>query len=510
MEEIAPYIYNLGLLFYSVSEKYPDKVAILDENGRAISFRQLNEKSNRIARFLARKNVCKGNVVCIFNNKSFDGFALMLACIKSGIIYVNLDHTSPEERLRKIIAACRPALIFDFFGNAAVDGTEIINSSKGFENYFSGESAENMDVRNIPGSCPAYIMFTSGSTGFPKGATMTHANVLNFISWGRTEYEIRPDDRMTNVNPIYFDNSVFDFYVSVFNGASLLPLTAETVKDPRMLVSKINEHKPTVWFSVPSMLIFLLTTKSLTPNDFRSLRVITFGGEGFPKAKLKQLFDLYKSHVRFVNVYGPTECTCICSAYDITEKDFDDMVGIPPLGSLSPNFDYVIVDEDNRRTNSGELCLIGPQVGLGYYNDHDRTSKSFVQNPLNSYSHEIMYRTGDIVSLKDDGKLYFVARKDNQIKHMGYRIELEEIESAINTISNVRETCVVYKKEPSGIGQILAYVVSDKEEGEILKYLRKLLPSYMIPRQVIRMDVLPKNKNGKIDRAGLSARQLSQ
>ena len=514
MEKNNPYIHNLGSLFYSVCSRSKDRAAIVSEDGKEISFAELNSLSNRIANHLLAKGLNKSDVVCFFNDKSFHAFASMLACIKCGIIYVNLDHTSPAERIKKIVSTCNPQLILNFFGDKVFSDFNLINSvnvsGNNLEKMVSAQSSHNIDVSQITGSSPAYIMFTSGSTGFPKGATMTHANVLNFISWGRTEYKITSDDKLTNVNPVYFDNSVFDFYVSLFNGASLLPFLPDTVKDPKLLVSKINERKPTIWFSVPSMLIFLLTTKVISDNDFISLRVITFGGEGFPKTKLKQLFDLYKSHARFVNVYGPTECTCICSAHDITENDFIDMTGIPTLGNLTRDFSHLILnDENNQPALTGELCLLGSQVGLGYYNDPERTSKSFVQNPMNSSSAEMMYKTGDLVSLKDDGKLYFVGRKDNQIKHMGYRIELEEIEAVINTLPGTRETCVVYKKETNGLGQIIAYVVSNDKGSDILGATRNLLPSYMIPRQVIVLDSLPKNKNGKIDRVELTAKALS-
>lgn len=512
MAKEQTYLYNLGLQFGEVSRTHANKEAIVSESGKSISFDALNKLSNQIARLLLKQGVKTGDVICLFNSKSVNGFASMLACLKTGAAYVNLDHTSPFERLKKIIDRCAPKLILNDFGTQvdtkAYNIPVIVINGDEFSNSVLKEENTALEItQHIVGTTPAYIMFTSGSTGFPKGAVMTHANILNFISWGKQQYEVTPADRFTNVNPVYFDNSVFDFYVSLFNGASLLPLTPETVKEPRLLVAKINELKPSVWFSVPSMLVFLLTTRALTKIDFKSLRVITFGGEGFPKAKLKLLYDLYNDHVRFVNVYGPTECTCICSAYDISEKDFSDMTGIPPLGNLIANFSHIIWNEDTNATDTfGELCLIGPQVGLGYYNDPDRTANAFIQNPVNKLYKEFMYKTGDLVKRGEDGYLYFSGRKDNQIKHMGYRVELEEIEAAFNSLPHVKESCVVYTKNASGLGQIIAYLASTAEVLQIQNEIKQLVPSYMLPRQIHVMDVLPKNKNGKIDRQELMHR----
>ena len=514
MKQKNPHEFNLGLLFYDIARKYPKKEAIVSENNDRISFKNLNSLSNQIAHYLLKKGLKVGDIVCLFNDKSFYGFASMIACLKIGVIYVNLDHESPTERLQKIIGRCTPRYILNCF-NQQVE-TSVYNSpaidilSDDFINEVSKENTHNLEItKSVAGNTPAYIMFTSGSTGFPKGATISHANLLNFIVWGKEQYNLMPDDRLTNINPIYFDNSVFDFYVSLFNGASLLPFASETVREPKMLVDKINQLKPTIWFSVPSMLIFLLTTKALQKKDFQSLRIITFGGEGFPKVKLKQLYDLYSNHIRFVNVYGPTECTCICSAYDINLHDFEDMAGIPTLGRLIPTFKYIILNNETyTKDNVGELCLMGPQVGLGYYNDLEHTAKSFVQNPLNTRYSEIMYKTGDIVELGEDDNLYFLGRKDSQIKHMGYRIELEEIEAAINSLLYVKESCVVYQKDSTGIGQIVAFVASSANDKQIIQETKKKLPLYMVPRQVVVVDALPKNRSGKIDRFELASKLI--
>lgn len=496
--------FNLGSLFEEVVYTYRLKPAMIDENGAVLSFNELNLKSNQFVVELKKNNIKKGDVVAIFNDKSFEAFALMIACIKIGSIYVNLDISNPQDRLNKIIARCNPKILFNFFNiDKVFDKIKTVFAKDIVLPIIENENSSYCDL-SVNSNDPVYIMFTSGSTGFPKGATMSHANVLNFIEWGKKEYQVNENDVFTNVNPIYFDNSVFDFFVSVFNGASLLIIKPDATKAPRKLVSIIENQKPSIWFSVPSMLIYLITTKSINENSFASLRVITFGGEGFPKSKLKIMFDWFKNRIRFVNVYGPTECTCICSAYDINESDFKDLDGFPPIGKLASNFRYLLMDDNLQESKKGELLLMGAQVGLGYFNDVDRTNDQFIQNPINKFFKDISYRTGDLMELKADGKLYFIGRKDNQIKHLGYRIELEEIESALNSIIEVKESCVVYKKESNGMGQIIAYVSSTETAGDILKELKVRLPEYMIPRKVEILPELPKNKNGKIDRSFLN------
>lgn len=505
------YNYNLGLQFYSITAEAPDDSAILFRENEHVTFNELNSMSNKVARYLLDLNVRKNDVIGIFNNKTRESYALMLACLKIGAIYVNLDNTSPFERLKKIIDRCNPVLLsndqlslMDFITSFEIPVLDIVSDE--FNRRLDSYSVMNLDITSLVCSDnPAYIMFTSGSTGFPKGAVMTHQNLINFISWAKQTYQITKGDILTNVNPMYFDNSVFDFYASLFNCASMAPVDAETVKQPAKLVSYIDKIKATIWFSVPSLLVFLITMKALTKSVFKNIRVIIFGGEGFPKPKLKFLFDLYADHIRIVNVYGPTECTCICSAYDVNAEDFIDMTNLAPLGNLAPNFDYLILDDNNNKVKSGELALAGPQVGLGYYNDPERTEKSFVQHPFVKNYLKIIYKTGDIVREDNNGIIRIIGRADNQIKHMGYRIELEEIEAGFNTLEYVNQAGVVYEKFEDGLGQIKAFVTIKKNVSidSIKKDIKKILPPYMLPRIIVILDKLPRNQNGKIDRVTL-------
>jgi D-alanine--poly(phosphoribitol) ligase subunit 1 len=511
------YQYNLGIQFYEIAKEHGNKTALKYPGGLCVDYSSLNELSNQIGAFLTLNGIQRGDVVAIFNEKSIRAYSLMLGCLKRGIIYTNLDVSSPWPRLEKIIKACQPkAVFFDRQEKAVFEEFQ-----KSFRHVLLFNLSDStlheklslIDKNNLTesfevhGGEAAYIMFTSGSTGFPKGAVMSHNNVLNFIQWGKQTFSITSNDIFTNANPIYFDNSVFDFYTSLYNGATLVPLSHELVKNANQLVKAINDSQCTIWFSVPSLLVYLLTTKALSKNDFQHIKRISFGGEGFPKNKLKQLYDLFNDRITLFNVYGPTECTCICSSYAITASDFENMNELAPLGNIAPNFGYEILPFENTNNNFGELALTGPCVGLGYFNDMERTTQSFVQNPNRRFN-QIMYKTGDVVEKTKNGHLYFKGRIDNQIKHMGYRIELEEVEAAFSTLDYIDEVGVIYEKINAELGQIKAFVsVSEKGtvKSRILIDIKKLLPPYMIPRIINILDELPKNANGKIDRKQLAA-----
>ena len=517
------YAYNLGIRFQHIVEERSLNAALWFNESLSLTYLGLNQRANRIARLLRNHNITKGDVVCISGTKSIDTFACVIACLKIGAIYCVLDPATPVVRLGKIFTTCRPKLVFaerGFIDRVAdpisTMGIETLNSDAAFIDDSVSES-DDSDLeltRSITGSDGAYIMFTSGSTGIPKGALMTHANVLNLIDWSRQTFNIKPGDILTNVNPLYFDNSVFDVYASLFNGSKLVPFTKEEVSDPKLLVEKIDAAKCTLWFSVPSLLIFLQTMKAADGSRMKSIKRFVFGGEGYPKAKLKALYDSYSPSSELFNVYGPTECTCICSSYKLSADDFHNLQGLPPLGHIAENFSFLIIDDKGvvlPEAETGELCLLGPNVGKGYYNDPERTKSSFVQSPLHSAYPDLMYKTGDLARVDPtDGKLYIRGRRDNQIKHMGYRIELEEIEAALNCLNYISEAAVLHSQNGQ-LSRIVA-VVSTKEDRDDLQIkhdLRSIIPDYMIPGIYYREEILPKNTNGKVDRRHLAQKYLS-
>lgn len=509
------FVSNLGVAFDDVVRRHSDRTALLyPATGDTISYRQLAALAESMAGQLLAHGLRQGDVVAMFHDKSPPAYAAMLACLRLGITTTNLDPDSPWARLEKILQTCQPRLILNSFSTLphhdalAHSGNLPVADLQAWSRAPLIDAGELPDAASVGGHQPAYIMFTSGSTGMPKGAAISHANLLWFIGWAHDRFAVTADDVMTNANPMYFDNSVFDFYTALFAGATLVPLTAEQVREPRTLVKLVNQARCSVWFSVPSLLVYLLTTRALSARDFPAMRAIIFGGEGFPKTRLKQLFDLFGARTALENVYGPTECTCICSAHRVEAGDFDDMARLTTLGSIAQNFSAHILPLDASDPNFGELFLTGPHVGLGYYNDPARTAKAFIQNPANLRYPEVGYRTGDLVERDEHGQLHFKGRQDFQVKHMGYRIELEEIEAALNTLPTVKECAVIYRKLAEGLGEIVAFAAVDEITGTpeaLLPQLAALLPAYMVPRKLNLMAGLPKNANGKIDRVSLQS-----
>ena len=511
-------LYNLGLLFEQVSEQHNERPAIFFESGYAISYAELSSLSARLARKFLTLGVRRGDIVCISGKKDRFAYAGILACLRIGAGYAMLDDYTPLPRLQRIISTCLPALLFCDFALSEVFKKDsqlcrlpLLISNEGLEESLQMLSDSPLtQTLSVTGDDVAYIMFTSGSTGFPKGVVISHQNVLNFVKWSQACFKIIPDDILTGVNPLYFDNSVFDVYSSLMIGASLASFDRITVRNPGKIMELVDNIGCTLWFSVPSMLIFLSTMRVLNSSVFKSVTRIVFGGEGYPKPKLKQLFEWFGEKARIVNVYGPTECTCICSAYEILKDDFENMKSFAPIGKVAPNFSNIILDGEREVAlgEVGELCLLGPNVGKGYYNNPEKSAEVFVQNPLNSFYREIIYRTGDLVRCgPDDGLIYFVGRVDFQVKHMGYRIELEEIEAALNRLEYVDEAAVVHGIA-NGLSRLNAMVStsSDVDERKVLDDLCTFLPDYMIPQHVHLVDILPKNQNGKIDRPFIKKR----
>ncbi len=507
------YTYNLGILFSNVLTNKSHRPALIYIE-RNICYAELSHLVSGLTSLLISNGCKRGDVIAIGHNKRPLSFALMLACLRLGVAYVNIDVASPVVRLCSMLQISGASLLFydelkykenmeelaskSFCKLLLLDEERLPTLSKG-----DREQHQKL-MRLVDGSTIAYIMFTSGSTGVPKGVAITHQNVLHFIRWGQIRFGVTEQDNFANLSPMYFDNSVFDFYISLFSGASFTPINRELLGCPYELVPFLCKMKCTIWFSVPSLLIYLMTMKVMRAEALPTIRLIVFGGEGYPKIELKKLYDHFANQAELVNVYGPTECTCICSAYTLMDIDFDDLSDLPSLGQLNPNFDYRILDDEDCDASYGELCLIGPNVASGYFNDLERTSAVFQTLIDSSHFMKRMYRTGDLVR-EEDGKLYFVGRRDNQIKHMGYRIELEEIELALVKSSKVTQAAVFYHRENSAFGKLVAFVACLEvvDENYLLEELAGFLPDYMIPQKMVVMSELPKTSNGKVDRQRL-------
>ena len=502
---------NLSHKFEKICKEYGNKTAIRFLNNTKITFDELNIKSQQLAIWIS-KNVKIGDRIGIISDKNPIVFYLIFACLRAGVSYTILDKDNPDARNQKIIEILNPKIIF-VSGNKKVKLTiknyQKIILEKEIKKIIENQTYEKF-LLNFASEKIAYIMFTSGSTGEPKGARITHKNILNFIKWSKEEYKFKKDEIFANLNGLHFDNSVFDIYASLFNGYTLVPFNKSDLINPKIFLNFLSKFKITNWFSVPSLLIYFLKLNSISKKKFKTIKRIIFGGEAFPKKELKVLFDKVGHKISLFNVYGPTECTCICSNYKIKKNDFSkkEMSRFAPLGKkMISKFKYKIIDNGQKVNtgNKGELILEGENVGKGYIKNIKETKKRFFFKKQKNLK-RFFYKTGDIVYKdKINNLIYFVARSDNQIKYMGYRIELNEIEENINRLSDVRLSVVTYGKKGYA-NEITAWIElkNYNKKINIKSKLSQLLPSYMVPRNFYYKKKLQLNTNGKIDRKGIA------
>ena len=501
--------YNLGHLFSAVVNRYGSNNSLCFEK-ECLTFNEIDAYSSRIANYFFNIGLKNHDVIAISASKEFTTYAIVLACIKSGITYSFFDPSAPLYRLEKQFTRLNPKHIIEHKNQirSHFNGTfNFLEVSQIISESDLQSSEIDFNTEYISDSTIAYVMFTSGSTGEPKGASISHRNIINFIDWIKKDIGVSEVDKITGLNKLFFDNSIFDFYATFFTGASLYPVKDEILNDSVRLFNYLDQHRMSIWFSVPSLIIYHLTVSPDKCEAFKNFKKIIFGGEGFPKNNLKKLWKI--ANTKLINVYGPTECTCICSSYEISDNDFkhENMDKLAPIGDICHNTDYIIIANGVECQNEevGELYIGGVSVGYGYWNNNDLTSEKFVQNPRHSNYIDIYYKSGDLVYLNNHDTLEFVSRADYQIKHMGYRIELPEIENVLQTSKKIYEACAVYKKqEMSGQGLIKLFYSGSLSEKQVLDYLTEKLPQYMIPRSIIRLKSLPKNNNDKIDRKALS------
>jgi amino acid adenylation domain-containing protein len=355
----------------------------------------------------------------------------------------------------------------------------------------------------------AYILFTSGSTGSPKGVMISHLNSLTFVNSAYDFFQIRENDRFSNICPLHFDMSVFDLFVAFKAAASVVIVPEVTSIFPAKVAEFIEKNKISVWNSVPSTLSLLANVKNLEDYDFSALRLILFAGEVFPLKYLRRLMK-FVSGARFYNLYGQTEANS--SLYYWIEQMPADDTGVIPIGKTFPNFEVFALDENGKKINKsgekGELYVRGTSVALGYLGEPERTEVSFVKNPLHSNLSEKVYKTGDLVTLDGDGDYIFVGRKDHMIKSRGYRIELGEIETVIANHEQVKNSVVIAIPDEF-VGNRIAAVIVPLSKGalreeDLVRYCGMRLPRYMIPEIIEFRDCLPTTSSGKVDRNSLS------
>jgi amino acid adenylation domain-containing protein len=481
----------------------PNKTAIV-ENERNISFNELDLMSRTLAVELNKSNYAN-KPIAVFLPKSIESIIANIGITYSGNAYMNLDIKTPTNRISKILEQIKPAVIItngkyhEILYAIANDIPLII-----FEDIsFNGE--HNLDTldqvkKKIIDTDPYCIINTSGSTGTPKGVALNYKSFIDFTEWAVETLKIGDDEIIGSLSPIVFDIYSFELCMLMAKGSTIVLLPESLAAFPIRLLSIMQEKKVSFIFWVPTIMVNIANMDLLSKIKLPDLQTVWFAGEVFPTKQ----FKYWKKHLNetmFVNLYGPIEITLDCTYY-IVEKDLNDNEPIP-IGYPCRNTGILILNENDQEVTGdeeGELCVRGTSLAMGYYNNLEKTQAAFVQNPLNKSYPEVIYRTGDIVAKNGFGEIVFKGRKDSLVKHLGYRIELGEIEHVIVNILNiVKNGCVVYQTTRK---EITLFYESETEISlaDFRKQIASILPKYMIPTVFIRMDEMPRNTNGKIDR----------
>ncbi len=490
--------------FEESSQKYPDHPAVIFK-GVKITYTELDSTSNQLARALKARGVKRGDRVGFCLSKSLKAVNAILGTLKADAVYVPLNAKAPVARLQQIVNDVAPRLVI--CDNASLPLVETfagIFNLDSEKDFVSDQPTAPLAYKN-ESSDLAYILYTSGSTGKPKGVMITHANIINATDWAVSELGITHMDKMSQHPPLHFDLSTFDLYCAWKAGATLFLVPEEYSLFPGQLIKFIEENRLTIWNSVPSVMVHLAIAGLVKPGRMQNLTKVLFNGEGFPSKFLAEWMTAF-SEKTFVNLYGPTETTVQCSFYIIKEPptDFSKFV---PIGKATGGMEIFAVTDSGflaKPSEVGELYVDGLGVGKGYWNDPERTAISFIKHPFKSDG-GIIYKTGDLVRLREDGNYEFIGRKDNQVKIRGNRVELGDVEAALNSLPYVNESAAIAVFDLESGGNKLNAFVNLKETKsveEIKKDLAKLVPQYLIPDEIHRRE-LPKTSTGKIDRVKL-------
>lgn len=480
-------------------ELYPQKVAFANETV-GLTFEQVYQYSRSIGSFLYNKGYYKSPVI-IFMEKHPNTVVAFFGTVYGGDFYVPIDNEMPQYRIDLIFQNLNPKVIicdektienartFDFEGEIFLF-SDLINTEV-------DEKALDMIRDKQLDTDPIYIVFTSGSTGVPKGVVACHRSVIDYIENLSSVLEFNHETRFANQSPLYFDACLKELYPTLKYGATTFFVPKSLFMFPIKLVEFLNEHEINTICWVVSALTMISSLKTFDKIQPKYLHTIAFGSEVFP---IKQ-FNIWKSvlpNAKFINLYGPTETTGMCCYYKV-EREFQ-LNEVIPIGRPFHNTEILLLNENNELALNGEvgeICVRGTSLTLGYMNNFEKTNEVFVQNPLNHFYPELIYRTGDLGKYNEFGELLFVSRKDYQIKHMGHRIELGEIEVIVNMIDGITSTCCVYNRENS---KIVLFYVGNIEVKDLMIILKEKLPRYMLPNMISKLEVMPFTPNGKLDR----------
>ncbi len=520
-------IYTLSQLLSETAAKLPDQTAIVFQDAQ-IDYKTLDNRSNQVAHALKRQGVRRGDRVGIYINKSIPAFISIFGILKADAVYVPLDPWAPPKRLGYIIKNSGIRCILSA-GDKMNLVAKMVDAESPLERVLLtddtpfGASLPGLEL--VPwdavlaeaGTTPArqsietdlaYILYTSGSTGEPKGVMISHLNAFTFVNWAFETVQIRPSDRVSNHAPLHFDLSIFDIFATVKGGGTIYPVPTQIAKFPFKLAEFIAQNQITVWYSVPSAWVHMLTHGKLETFSYPHLRTIIFAGEVFPVKHLRHLMTRFP-HADYYNWYGPTE-TNVITSYKVEHLDETDTQPVP-IGKACDNMEVFALTEEGKAVSApgevGELYGRGSGVALGYWNDPEKTARLFVRNPLQPHYDDRTYRTGDLVRLDENGNYIYLGRRDHQVKVQGYRIELGEIETALLNHPDVLEAAVVALQNEQQSTYLKAFMVlkngGSMELSEVRRHCAGFVPRYMIPEQFEFLDRLPKTSTGKTDKKQL-------
>ena len=521
--------YLLHHLLTDSAARWPEKEAVR-ERGGGLTYGALDRLTNQLARALWSAGVRRGDRVGIHVHKSLASIVGIFGILKAGGVYVPLDQNAPPSRLAFITRNCDIRILLTASDNTGVTAaifeagtplTTIVLTDRENEplrppqakKLITWDDVRDQDQRPLPpgGTIEtdlAYILYTSGSTGNPKGVMIAHRTIFTFINWCAETFQIDPDDRVTSHAPLHFDLSTFDIYVTIKAAATVVLVPEKLSVVPVQFVQLLQEERITVTYLVPSILSMMVNFGQLHTHDLSPLRLVLFAGEVFPVKYLRQLVAAVPQ-ADYYNLYGPTE-TNVCTYYKVQPRDLAAERTQPvPIGVACANIEVFAVDDEGGRVThpgrEGELWVRGSCVAQGYWADPEKTARNFVPNPYQPHFDEVAYRTGDIVVLEEDALNWrYVGRRDHMIKSRGYRIELGEIEATLYTHAGVKEAAVVAIPDELIGNRLKAFIVPIEDDAlsvnELRAYCSSHLPAYMVPESIEFRPELPKTSSGKVNR----------
>jgi amino acid adenylation domain-containing protein len=509
------------------ASRYADRVAVVDSCGGSITYAELNRRADALAGTLFARGVKRGDRVGMVVPKGIEAVVSMFGIMKAGAAYVPVDYSSPAKRVRRILTDCRvravivnstcldvvpeedgdlslAVVIVVGKDSAAGKRSGAISFAKALE-----KSKRAPDHERSPADL-AYILYTSGSTGMPKGVMITHGNAMSFIEWCSLAFTPTEHDRVSNHAPFYFDSSVFDIYLAIKHGGSLYLVSEALGRNPRELARFISANKLTVWSSTPSALMMLIHFGSLDTHDMSHLRLVTFGGEVFPLKHLRELRRHWTSP-DFINLYGPTEITTACTFARIPKAISTSRLSPYPIGFPCSHCRALVLDDQGREVvpgHEGLLHISGPSVFIGYWNRPEDTAAAFRELQGVRW-----YNTGDIVKWDGREGFTYVGRNDGMVKRRGFRIELGEIENALYQHSRFLEAAVVSVPDADEGVKILAFLSCPEGEPpstiDLKTFCADRLPAYMIPDRFLFVERLPRTSTDKVDYMSLKGQFLA-